>query len=346
MSSYFCISAIAPTSALSQTLAKPSNLLPNPVINIEREKLPSDRPAVTQVMVKPTGTAADLKPNSSSGKAPITPNSSSGKNTNQAPNSSSGETKPQNTDDSQVGNDGSNLEEKLDGREDAEQDDLLKGDLPCLDSKPECIKQLQELAIANSPDIKALDIQIASSGEAVKLAKVQGQGSFFESISPLIGAIAPILLQNSKPQALGEIRTSLESRLLFEAIPLVLSGRATSDANQTRNSQANADLQIKLAQLEKTKTEVAIALKGKVADEVILFENIKDESNLQSTIVKRETARAKLIEIAYRMGESDTISQIARLNDFDRKKIIAAQLKTKLRSQALKIQRLVKGGEA
>lgn len=215
--------------------------------------------------------------------------------------------------------------------------------MPCLDSKPECVIQLQALAISNSPDIRALDTQIANSGDAVRLAQVQGQGSFIESISPLISAIAPILLQNARPQALGEIRTSLESRLLFEALPIIISGRATSDANQTRNSQANADLQIKLAQLEKTKTEVTIALKGKVADEVVLFENIKDESNLQSTIVKRETARSKLIEIAYRMGESSTIEQIARLNDFDRKKIIAAQSRTKLRSQALKIQRLVKG---
>lgn len=310
--------------------------MPNPVIEIVREKLPSDRPATSQVKVtKPTGTAADLKPNSSSGK-----------NTNQAPNSSSGETKPENSIPDETGNDGSNLEEKLDNREDTEQADLLKGDLPCLDSKPECVIQLQALAIANSPDIKALDIQIASSGDAVRLAAVQGQGSFIESISPLISAIAPILLQNSRPQAPFEIRTSLESRLLFEALPLIISGRATSDSNQARNQATNADLQIKLAQLEKTKTEITIALRGKVADEVILFENIKDESNLQSTIVKRETARAKLIEIAYRIGESDTISQIARLNDFDRKRIIAAQSKSRLRSQALKIQRLVKGSGA
>ena len=239
-----------------------------------------------------------------------------------------------------------NLDDKLEGREASEQFDLLKGDLPCLDSKPECIKQLEALAIANSPDLKALDAQIASSSEAVKLAKVQGQGSFIESIAPFVSAIAPILLQNSRPQAFGEIRTGLDSRLLFEALPVIISGRATSDANQTRNNQANADLQIKLAQLEKTKAEIAIAIKGKVIDSVITFEGLRDESDLQSTIVRREEVRSKLIEIAYRMGESSTIEQVARINDFDRKKIIAAQIKSRLRSQALKIQRLVKGSEA
>jgi hypothetical protein len=339
--------AISPKAIAQKLLAKPNESLVNPMIEIVREKLPSDRPTVTQVKVtKPTGTAADLKPNSSSGKAPVTPSSSSGKDPIESVNSSSGKvpTKPTGENGDDTNNDSpSNLEEKLDNREDTEQADLLKGDLPCLDSKPECIAQLQGLAIANSPDIKALDTQIASSGEAVKLAAVQGRGSFAESISPWVSAIAPILLQNSRPFATGELRTSLESRLIFEALPLIISGRATSDSNQTRNSQANADLQIKLAQLEKTKVEITIALRGKVADEVIKFENIKDESNLQSIIVKRETARAKLIEIAYRMGESDTISQIARLNDFDRKKIIAAQSKSRLRSQALKIQRLVKG---
>ncbi len=218
--------------------------------------------------------------------------------------------------------------------------------MPCLDSKPECIKQLEVLAIANSPELKAIDAQIASSSDAVKLAKVQGEGSLAETIAPWVSAIAPILLQNSRPLAFGEIRTGLDSRLLFEALPSIISGRASSDANQTRNNQANADLQIKLAQLEKTKAEIAIAIKGKVTDAVITFEQIKDEADLQSTIVRREEVRSKLIEIAYRMGESSTIEQVARLNEFDRKKIIAAQLKSKLRSQALKIQRLVKGSEA
>jgi len=238
-----------------------------------------------------------------------------------------------------------NLDDKLENRETSEQFDLLKGDLPCLDSKPECLVQLEALAIANSPELRAIDAQIASSSDAVKLARVQGQGAFTESIAPYVAAIAPILLQNSKPLAQGEIRIGLDSRLLFEALPTIIAGRATSDANQTRNSQANADLQIKLAQLEKTKAEIAISIKGKVTDAVILFENLKDDADLQTTIVRREAVRGKLIEIGYRLGESSTIDQIARLNEFDRKKIIAAQTRSKLRSQALKIQRLCKGVE-
>lgn len=315
------MSAIAPISVFAQTakdlkpLAKPQNPLPNPVIQIDR---PSDNSGVNNY-------------SGSSGK-PV--NGSSGKPINQ--NSTR-------TDDDKP--ESENLDDKLDAKEETEQDELLKGDLPCLDAKPECVKQLQELAIQNSPEIKAIDIQIASSSDAVKLAKVQGQGSFFESITPYVSAIAPILLQNSRPLALGEVRTSLDSRLLFEALPAIISGRATSDANQTRNNQSNADLQIKLAQLEKTKTEIAIALKGKVQDALIEFERLKDDASLQSTIVKREEVRAKLIEIGYRMGESSTIEQIARLNEFDRKKISASQSKSRMRSQALRIQRLVKGSE-
>lgn len=238
-----------------------------------------------------------------------------------------------------------NLDDKLENRETSEQFDLLKGDLPCLDSKPECLVQLEALAIANSPELRAIDAQIASSSDAVKLARVQGQGSFIEGIQPYVSAIAPILLQNARPQAVGEIRTSLDSRLLFEALPKIIEGRATSDANQTRNNQANANLQIQLAQLEKTKSEIAIAIKGRVVEAVILFESLKDESDLQSTIVRREEVRSKLIEIDYRMGGSSTIEQVARVNEFDRKKIIAAQTRSKLRSQALKIQRLCKGVE-
>lgn len=259
------------------------------------------------------------------------PNSSSSNSIRSGRNSVNDE-KPEKSDE--------NLDDKLERREDAEQDVMLRGSLPCLDAKPECVKQLQDLAIANSPEIKALDIQIAQSAEAVKLAKVQGQGSFFEIISPYVSAIAPILSQNSRPLAFGEIRSPLDSRLLFEALPTIISGRAASDANQTKNTQANADLQIKLAQLEKTKAEITIALKGKVEEALITFEQLKDDANLQTTIVRREEVRAKLIEIGYRMGESSTIEQIARLNELDRKKISASQSKSKMRSQALKIQRL------
>lgn len=290
----------------------------SPVLKLQRDR--QGNPVID--IVRPTV-------NTSTGSATI--NSGSGRENSDTPED--------------IPEEGSGLDEKLESREESEQEEMLKGDLPCLDSKPECITQLQNLAIQNSPEIRSIDIQIASSGDAVKLARVQGQGSFIESIQPYVSAIAPILLQNSRPLQTGELRTSLEARLLFEALPTIISGQATSNANQTRNNQANADLQIKLAELEKTKVQITIAIKGKVLDEVIEFERIKDESNLQSTIVKRETARAKLIEISYRFGESSTIDQIARLNEFDRKKIIAAQLKTKLRSQALRIQRLVKGAE-
>ncbi|CAN1213518.1 hypothetical protein TUMEXPCC7403_25150 [Tumidithrix helvetica PCC 7403] len=249
------------------------------------------------------------------------------------------------TDPANTSQDRENLDDKLSDREDAEQDALLKGDLPCLDASAECVRQLQDLAIKNSPELKAIEIQIANAGEAVKLAKVQGQGSFFETITPYVAAIAPILLQNSKPLAPGEIRASLDSRLLFEALPTIISGRALSDANQTKNNQANADLQIKLGQLEKAKNEATIAIAGKVLDALIQFEQMKDQANLETTIVKREEARSKLIEIAYRMGESSTIEQIARLNEFDRKKISAAQTRSRMRAQAGRIQRLVKGNE-
>ncbi len=338
MLSYFLLSpAIANAQTAKETkLPSPtgaklvSPLIKNPSPNqIKLERDSKGNPVITiDRPVDKSGVSINApKPNSSSGKLPTT---------RVAPGPR------ENIDD---GSDGSGLDEKLENRETSEQFEMLKGDLPCLDSTPECIKQLEALAIANSPELRAIDVQIASSSDAVKLAKVQGEGSFAETITPWVSAIAPILLQNSRPLAFGEIRTSLESRLLFEALPTIISGRATSDANQTRNNQANADLAIKLAQLEKTKAEIAIAIKGKVTDAVITFEQIKDESDLQSTIVRREEVRAKLIEISYRLGEGTTTEQIARLNEHDRKKIIAAQLKTRLRSQALRIQRLVKGSE-
>ena len=338
MLSYCCISlAIAPTLAQTKLpsptgakLVSPLIKNPLPTNQIKLERSPTGEPVIT--IDRPVAKPNDKK----SGSSRKIDKSIPTRTESDSEESETAKPKPETE----------NLDDKLENREASEQFDLLKGDLPCLDSKPECIKQLEALAIANSPDLKALDIQIASSSDAVKLAKVQGQGSFIESITPWVSAIAPILLQNSKPQALGEIRTGLDSRLLFEALPIIISGRATSDANQTRNSQANADLQIKLAQLEKTKAEITIAIRGKVVDSVITFENLRDEADLQTTIVRREEVRSKLIEIAYRMGESSTIEQVARMNDFDRKKIIAAQIKSKLRSQALKIQRLVKGSEA
>ncbi len=42
-------------------------------------------------------------------------------------------------------------------------------ELPCLDSSPDCISQLTEAAIANSPELVTLDEQIALVNERVGL---------------------------------------------------------------------------------------------------------------------------------------------------------------------------------
>jgi len=215
------------------------------------------------------------------------------------------------------------LSEKAD--KDAEFD-LLKGDLPCLDSSSSCIKLLTDKAIANSTTLKNLDQQIAQNQANVKAIAESAKGNIFTQIQPFVSFL-------SAPIGLGSIVGSVFDNL---------AGNARTDQTIAQN---NATLQIRIAEIERSKLDAKARIEDSVISSLIQFDTLKVEADISVAIANRESSRFKLIEIGYRLGEGDTNSFIALQNGLDRTRLAVTRNNAGMRSQAAKIKRIVLGDE-
>jgi hypothetical protein len=77
--------------------------------------------------------------------------------------------------------------------------------------------------------------------------------------------------------------------------------------------------------------------------DLLRFEELHNQSDLQTAIAVRETTRFKVIEVGYRLGEGSTAEMMSLMSQLDRLKAQAATTKLEMKAQALKLQRLVMG---
>jgi len=207
--------------------------------------------------------------------------------------------------------------------------DLLKGDLPCLDSSSSCIRLLTERAIINSPTLKGLDQQIEQNQANVKAIAAAGTSNIFGQIQPF----TPFLAVPNAVLGLGTVISNVLNNL---------AGNARTDQTIAQN---NATLQIRIAEIERSKLEVRGKIEDSVIESLIQFDSLKVEADISVAIANRESSRFKLIEIGYRLGEGDTNSFIALQNGLDRTRLAVTRNKSAMRSQAAKIKRIVLGDE-
>jgi len=207
--------------------------------------------------------------------------------------------------------------------------DLLKGDLPCLDSSSSCIKLLTERAIINSPTLKGLDQQIEQNQANVKAIAQAGSGNIFSLIQPF----TPFFSVAPAPLALGT------------AIGTVITNLAGNVRQDQTIAQNNATLQIRIAEIERSKLEIRGKIEDSIISSLIQFDTLKVEADISVAIANRESSRFKLIEIGYRLGEGDTNSFIALQNGLDRTRLAVTRNNAGMRSQAAKIKRIVLGDE-
>jgi hypothetical protein len=183
----------------------------------------------------------------------------------------------------------------------------LQGDLPCLNSSIECVQQLQQLAIANSSELKLIEQRIVASRQRIDY---QGSQRWITWINPN---------------------------------PVVIVQNIFGGGDAQKVDLAIADLELKTSELEARKAEIASRLKDLVLAEILRFEQLHHQSELQTAIAARETTRFKVIEISYRLGEGSTEQMMSLMSQLDRVKALAATTKLEMKAQALKIQRLVMG---
>ena len=238
-------------------------------------------------------------------------------------------------------------------------DDLWKsmlGKLPCLEANDQCMATLQNAAIANSKMLKAMDERIEVIDQKIAEATKNNQKTIalgvFEPLVQSYLRIDEIQTPGQPVQRRGffdkladifiKPLSSANEILSLIGLPLFRNSTGGDIAAQQR-SIAIGDLSVKLAELKNKRAEVADKLREQVILSVLDFDQVRRDFQITQEIVKRESTRMKLLEVAYRFGQGDTDGFMARQTQFDQKKADTYRQWARMRSQMARIKLIVLG---
>ncbi len=162
-------------------------------------------------------------------------------------------------------------------------------ELPCLDSSRECIEQLTQAAIANSPELVTLKSQIALVNERVEL-------------------MGDRINYTSNRRWTNYLTTE----------PLRLVANIFGGGDIQRDNIAIADLEVKAATLEATRAnlerrraEVESQIREEVLSLVLEYEAARRQAALVESQLASHNIQQQLVEIDYRQGLGSTSQFLA-----------------------------------
>jgi hypothetical protein len=245
-------------------------------------------------------------------------------------------------------------------------DDLwaaMMGDLPCIEATEACIRQLQEKAIANHPALKAINQRIELVNEKIEEARRNNQRTIslgvFEPVVQYFLRVEEIPGRNGQPaQRRGFLDPVLEIiggrgilstvNDIFSLIGLpIFRNVAGGDAASQQRAIAISDLQVKIAEIENKRGEVANNLREQVILQVLEFDQLRREFQIAQTVAQREAVRLQVLRLDYQfaVGTMNTPSYLAQLSAHDQQKAQVFRHWARLRSQLLRVKLLVLGSE-
>lgn len=242
-------------------------------------------------------------------------------------------------------------------------DDLWRsmlGDLPCLEATDDCIARLQGLAVQNSRELKAIDQRIEAINQKVNEAKANNQKSVrlgvFEPLLQSFLKLEEVPAQpGQQPQKRGFLNkvfdifvrpvSGLNEILSLVGLPLFRNASGGDAAAQSRVI-ALGDLQIKLAEIENKRGDLAAKIRETVITQVLDYDQTRREFQLSQEIASRASLRLKLIEVDYHFaaeGSSNTEGYLNQVSGVDQRKADSFRHWAGLRSQMARIKLLVLG---
>lgn len=255
-------------------------------------------------------------------------------------------------------------------------DDLwaaMQGDLPCLEATEECIRQLQELAIANSMALQAIDERVALVEEKIDEARARNQrtinlGIFepavtaFFQIDQLSATSAVLDAQGNvvTPAQPARRRGFLERIMMAFDNPLravndifaliglpIFRNLSGGDAATQQREIAIADLQVKIAEIENQRGAIANTLREQVVLQVLDFDQFRREFQISQEVARRETLRLRVLELDYRFasGTMNTPQYLSQVSALDQQKAQTFRAWARLRAQLVRVRLLVLGSE-
>jgi hypothetical protein len=120
------------------------------------------------------------------------------------------------------------------------------------------------------------------------------------------------------------------------------SSVAATDAQQGR-AIAISDLQVKVAELQRNKAEIADKLRERVTLEALKLEETARDFQIEKEIAKRDKQRLEISKISYKFGEGDSKQYLGELSSYDRQKATTWRQWSRLRSQLVLVKLLVLG---
>lgn len=229
---------------------------------------------------------------------------------------------------------------------------LLRGGLPCLETSAVCLQQLQDRAIAQSPLLKEIDNRITEANQRIEEAKSRNQKSIrlailTPALQYLLGP-APTVGQPQRGNGLidniaaifrGDIGI-INGLLNVIGVPF-FQGTQGGNADAQRNAIAISDIQVKVAELQRSRAQLADQIRGKVAESLIKFDEARTEYQTSQVVASRAADQFKVFEIRYVRGNSDTETYLLRQNSLDNQKAQTYRSWAKMRRSLFEIKLLV-----
>jgi hypothetical protein len=239
--------------------------------------------------------------------------------------------------------------------------------LPCLDVTEPCVWQLQEQAIANSTTLRAIDERVELINEKIEEAKKNNQRTIrLGLLEPALQAFLQIDTIQEQRSATGEILQARQRRgfvdrvamffansvrglndiLALIGVPLFRSVSGGDAAAQERGI-AIADLQVKIAEIENKRGDVAAGLREQVMLHVLEFDQTRREFQISQEIARRAVLRLRILDQSYRFGVGglDTPGYLREVSALDQQKAQTFGAWARVRSQLTQIKLMVLGEE-
>jgi len=232
----------------------------------------------------------------------------------------------------------------------------MKGDLLCLVATRDCISQLQATATERNPLLLEIDQRIEEINTKIEEAKANNKKSIRLSVlTPGLQALLSpqTITQNGKTRTTGGFLSNIlsiftnpvgivDKLLSAVGVPLLQSAFGGNEQNQ-RNAIAISDLQVKSAELQRGRAELAQKIREQVYLAAFEYDEAAREFQISQEVAKRDAARIRLLEVEYRFGEGDSNSYLSSLNGLDARKAQTYRAWASMRSRIEKIKLLVLG---
>ncbi|MBD1216240.1 MAG: hypothetical protein H9536_02635 [Aphanizomenon flos-aquae Clear-A1] len=215
---------------------------------------------------------------------------------------------------------------------------IMRGGLPCLETTSSCLEQLQNKSVTDSPLLKELDTRIQEATSKIDEARAKNAKTVKLSIlTPALQYLLGPTPTAGKPQEgnglidnlLGIFngKTGLINGLInVIGVPLFTASQGTNtEANRNaipteRFAIAISDLQIKVAELQRARAQLADTIREKVAIALVKFDEGRTDFQIAQVVGARAIDQFKVFELRYIRGNNDTEGYLAKQSELDKVK--------------------------